>query len=417
GAGTGYAPKLFRFAPEYGKMSYRARLTSNVIPDSVSAFGASFTADSRFIYLSVNNLGTDTGFAQRRGIFRFDTEGLSSSNLAGAKIGNVKDNHANVALVLDGYGSILVNQYHRDALDAIHQPSAPTPELHQSAIHLTTDPEKAIRSWQGLPNFVDAKRYNVVPDSGLTDTSPWRLGTNPQPCCPTPLVVNVACTGNEDSTLTTGNDIFYEVILDTINGSFKNLVVSSTLSEFPTKIQVKGYNVGSFQPLPNLSFVTNGNGQWIVINDSTTRANFPGHTARFQIIVNANSLDAVGNFKTQIFTEFPNPDDNIANCCRIAVSNNEEQPFKDNYSNGPTQQKHQSDNWKIYPNPTNNLLWIETTESGSIEIIDLFGRKVLSVINVQDKVSIPLDGLPTGIYQVKLTTSGSVLTKSVSLQK
>lgn len=417
GAGNGYAPKLFRFAPEYGKMTYQARLTAASIPDSVSAFGASFTGDSRFIYLSVNNLGTDTGFAQRRGIFRFDTEALSGNNLTGTRIGNVKDNHANVALALDGYGSILINQYHRDALDVIHQPSAGVPEIHRNAIRLTNDPEKAIRSWQGLPNFVDAKRYNVVPDSGLTQSDPWRLGTNPHACCPTPYVLNVACTGNEDSTLTTGNDVFYEVTLTKINGNFKNLVVSSTLSEFPTTIKV-GVFTGSTPLQIGATPITSGNGQWIIITgDEIVNALGVINIGKFQIVVNANSPGAVGNFKTKIYTEFPNPEDNEANCCRMAVDGKDQISLAPNSERQGLKQKDKNNEWMIYPNPAGNQIFIESLEKGSVQILDILGKQVADQIKIQEKISIPLNHLPTGIYQVRLSTGSSVWSKTLSIQK
>lgn len=357
-----------------------------------------------------------TGSETLQRINRPETASQVSGQWTGNRIGNVKDNHANVALALDGYGSILVNQYHRDALDAIHQPSAGLPEINRNAIKLTTDPEKAIRSWQGLPNFVDAARYNVVPDSGLTASTPWRLGTNPTSCCPVPYVVNVACTGNDDGDpLTVGNDIYYEATLTKINGNFKNLVVSSTVSEFPTTIQV-GVYVGppfGFIPIGGTPH-TSGNGQWIVIQDSAIKANVVGSTAQFQIIVNANSLGAVGNFKTKIFTEFPDPDDNIANCCRMAIDGTE----TDRFRTEPDFKKQTSKpDWKMYPNPAGNQLFVETAEVGHIDILDQLGRKVVSGFRVQGTISIPLDHLPNGIYQVKLTTSSGVSSLTLSIQK
>jgi hypothetical protein len=60
---------------------------------------------------------------------------------------------------------------------------------------------------------------------------------------------------------------------------------------------------------------------------------------------------------------------------------------------------------KVYPNPTDSYLQIETTVPFStIAITDLAGKQVFSILNPTQQ-SIDVSGLPAGIYYLLATCS------------
>src|SRR5690606_25895867 len=67
---------------------------------------------------------------------------------------------------------------------------------------------------------------------------------------------------------------------------------------------------------------------------------------------------------------------------------------------------------KLYPNPTNGLLYIETSqEIQSYEVYNLIGQRLLSG-NVNDNIN--LKDLSKGTYIIRLTTQeGTVITEKV----
>jgi PKD repeat protein len=76
----------------------------------------------------------------------------------------------------------------------------------------------------------------------------------------------------------------------------------------------------------------------------------------------------------------------------------------------------QQSTWEIFPNPASNVVTIktETKTSGNLRIINLVGKVVKeSLFSNQEELTIDVDDFPAGIYQVKLSTSSAVQTKSL----
>jgi hypothetical protein len=77
---------------------------------------------------------------------------------------------------------------------------------------------------------------------------------------------------------------------------------------------------------------------------------------------------------------------------------------------------HNLDNIKIYPNPTDNLLFIDTTEKQiqEIEIFDLQGRLLKTIKENKEKYQIDISNFSSATYLVKLSTEkGSQTVKIV----
>ena len=66
----------------------------------------------------------------------------------------------------------------------------------------------------------------------------------------------------------------------------------------------------------------------------------------------------------------------------------------------------------IYPNPTSNLLHIETKQTAitAVEIFDLQGKQVMQ-LNSTDLKNVDVSQLTNGMYFIKVSTSEGVLTK------
>lgn len=61
--------------------------------------------------------------------------------------------------------------------------------------------------------------------------------------------------------------------------------------------------------------------------------------------------------------------------------------------------------FKLYPNPTNNKLTIESLQKSTIEILNIQGQTIQQQQLKQDKTDIDISGLTNGIYILKLTNS------------
>ena len=429
GYGTGKSTWVFRFVAESGVIVPYAKLSIAGTTDSASAYGAAFSPDSRQAYVAVNTQ-KKVGGKPLSGIYRFSLSDTSSQAIEGVRVASIPpycSPSVDISRGADGKLYLSNPPNEGQQVRSRHWPNPPfNKEL--GVIHFPNDAENPGITWDGptvvantsdtiksgrsLPNFVDAK-VKVMPDSGLVESDPWRLGTNPASCCPVPYVMDVACTGDDDTTVIS-NDIFYELTMTKISGAFKDLVVSSVYSEFPTTIQVNIYRPSDTVTVGG-DPAASGNGQWVVVSseDIKARIGTGPTTAKIQIIVNANSVNASGLFKTKIYTQFPDSHENPAICCRLAVDGMSEEPI---YSR-PVNKTSAKADWKIYPNPAGNQLYVETEEEGQLGILDQLGRKVVEALKVQDKMSIPILGLPSGIYQVKLTPSSRVSTLTLSIQK
>ena len=74
------------------------------------------------------------------------------------------------------------------------------------------------------------------------------------------------------------------------------------------------------------------------------------------------------------------------------------------------------ENFIIYPNPTNGLLQIKTEqEISSIEVLDVFGRRMLYSEKIQSEINI--SDFKNGIYFVRLSDSkGNYVVKKIVKQ-
>ena len=78
----------------------------------------------------------------------------------------------------------------------------------------------------------------------------------------------------------------------------------------------------------------------------------------------------------------------------------------------PSIEKTQSIN--IYPNPANDRLYIEAeTEIKDVVIYDVYGRRLQSIVNSQQSLSVDLSDLKSGIYFIKINTNKGNIVKRI----
>jgi len=66
----------------------------------------------------------------------------------------------------------------------------------------------------------------------------------------------------------------------------------------------------------------------------------------------------------------------------------------------------------VYPNPTNNILYVSGMQNANIQIFDLSGKLLINQQNADNQINV--SNLQNGIYSVKITNeSGTVIRKFV----
>ena len=73
-------------------------------------------------------------------------------------------------------------------------------------------------------------------------------------------------------------------------------------------------------------------------------------------------------------------------------------------------------NVRVYPNPTSGVLRVESGEwrVESVEVFDVFGKNVSRLTShISHPISIDISFLPAGVYFVRITTDGGVVTRKV----
>lgn len=73
-------------------------------------------------------------------------------------------------------------------------------------------------------------------------------------------------------------------------------------------------------------------------------------------------------------------------------------------------------NARLYPNPTNGILNIESDGAMTISVINMLGQKVMET-TASDNVTIDLSGFESGIYMVRIETQNGVKTEKVNVRK
>jgi hypothetical protein len=62
---------------------------------------------------------------------------------------------------------------------------------------------------------------------------------------------------------------------------------------------------------------------------------------------------------------------------------------------------------QLYPNPANDIVYVETAKAGMIELFDLSGKLITSV-STAGKTQLNTEGLATGTYNVRFTSDTNV---------
>jgi Secretion system C-terminal sorting domain len=100
-----------------------------------------------------------------------------------------------------------------------------------------------------------------------------------------------------------------------------------------------------------------------------------------------------------------------------APNYNMDYPFKINgtISTLSTNDNILSDKFKVYPNPANNLINLDSEiEINSIEIIDIFGRIIKEKSINSKSINLDISDLSAGNYLLKINSLNGVLTKKIS---
>lgn len=72
--------------------------------------------------------------------------------------------------------------------------------------------------------------------------------------------------------------------------------------------------------------------------------------------------------------------------------------------------------FNIYPNPTKGLVYVNTLNSVSVEVIDVLGNVVLSTKNINNSGSIDVSSMQKGVYLVKISNESGTETKKLILE-
>ena len=72
------------------------------------------------------------------------------------------------------------------------------------------------------------------------------------------------------------------------------------------------------------------------------------------------------------------------------------------------------DNLKIYPNPFTNYIKIEGLENEfDISLFSIDGKEIMKVSKLNSSQNIDLSKLETGIYNMKIKTTDSIINKTI----
>lgn len=71
----------------------------------------------------------------------------------------------------------------------------------------------------------------------------------------------------------------------------------------------------------------------------------------------------------------------------------------------------------VYPNPANNTVTVSSKSDKvfSVQILDLTGRLLIQQSSQQERLSIPIENLPNGLYLLKISSGNEMLTKKLSV--
>ncbi len=73
----------------------------------------------------------------------------------------------------------------------------------------------------------------------------------------------------------------------------------------------------------------------------------------------------------------------------------------------------------VYPNPANEIMYVESPEQVKVQLLDMQGRQVIEgkIVNAYEKQAIDVQNVASGIYIMKISNNSSVTTKKVLINK
>ncbi|MGB3588373.1 MAG: T9SS type A sorting domain-containing protein [Tunicatimonas sp.] len=81
----------------------------------------------------------------------------------------------------------------------------------------------------------------------------------------------------------------------------------------------------------------------------------------------------------------------------------------------PTPEETITPSLKIYPNPTDGVVWIEGQVDQAV-IANLYGQQLREYVNLIGKTSLDLSGLPSGLYIIKTSKKGEISSHKILLR-
>jgi len=242
--------------------------------------------------------------------------------------------------------------------------------------------------------------------------------TNPRACCGTlTKTFDVACAVNDDNTL--GNDVHYKFKLEKYCDVWPTLTVNSTGTDFAYTSTLRYKNqFNIWIEIPSSSSITRTH------QNFDDRGDLPiGNQVEFELVLDANNANAIGNFELQItavkqLSRIENGNTiacagDFNSCCRIAVD------FEDTASSPIAQSHHLGNSLdiRLYPNPAKGTVNWEMKNLGdelvSIELYSVLGKQLRKLTTKEIVGSMDLKGIPSGVCTVRIRNQH--MTKMVKL--
>lgn len=82
---------------------------------------------------------------------------------------------------------------------------------------------------------------------------------------------------------------------------------------------------------------------------------------------------------------------------------------------GLNDNKNEVADFKLYPNPTNNFLMIESPENGVISIKNISGKTIMKINSTEGVTKLDVSSFAKGFYLIKLEKDGWIKTKKISI--
>lgn len=228
------------------------------------------------------------------------------------------------------------------------------------------------------------------------------LGENPEGgCCPEPIVIDAACTGDFNSNA--GQDIKILLNMYRIGSNpFRKLIISSTTSDIDNTFNVD-YFYGSWLSAGSPS--SSGHGQSLILQPSDILGFIGGvgSTVPIRITVEADQMADPGEkFRIKVYTETASPP---ANCCRKAVSEGGEDYFSEWIKPQPKAVS-PTPKWRIFPNPASQDLTIQARGNGNAFLYNSFGKRIMEITLNDQETKIPVSQIPAGLYRLQIDLDG-----------